>query len=99
MPGDSAVRASLLAMSSISAAELQLEGSYRGNLTAPFGVSLPAKYPPGIPWSFTTEICSPSCPATPLPTEFLRLSEAPTSRATTPPGRPNPFSPQTQFVT
>src|SRR5437867_4344586 len=53
--------------------EIQSGGSYRGKLTAPFGVSFPAKYPPGIPWSFTTDIFSPSHPATPPPTVFLRL--------------------------
>ncbi len=31
-----------------SCVEMQSRGSYRGNLTAPFGVSFPAKYPPGI---------------------------------------------------
>ena len=51
--------------------EMRLERSYRSNLTAPFAVSFPAKYPPVNPWSFTTEICSPSYLATPPSNELL----------------------------
>ncbi len=53
---------------------MQSEGSYQGDLTAPFSGSLLAKYPPSIPWSLTFELHSPSHPAT-LPTiAWIRLS-------------------------
>ena len=56
-----------------SAVTMQSEGSYRGDLAAPFSGSLPAKYSPSIPWSFTSEIRSPSHPATLPPIAWLRL--------------------------
>ena len=55
------------------AVTMQSEGSYRGDLAAPFSGSLPAKYSPSIPWSFTSEMRSPSHPATLPPIAWLRL--------------------------
>jgi hypothetical protein len=57
----------------VLAVTMQSSRSHRGDLAAYFSGALPAKYPPGIPCSFASEIRSPSHPATPPSTEFLRI--------------------------